>query len=503
MTGISPEKEELLSRYLREQDKQKSFIEKSFIPWEPKAKAFAEQKDFFRDASLTKLLKAGNRAAKTFSTSRDVAWKLMRNHPYRKKWRSKKYIDSAPKKFWFIGPTFEFLDETVWKEYLSRFIPAWYYTNDETGELMIEKGKSGNSEYVEKVYFKNGDVLEFKTYSQNILALMGRKIDCAVLDEMPPHLKVISEIVTRCLDNDGEMTMGFTPLNPDEKIKNYLEKHERLSRHSWSVQSNPLYRDNPEKMQRLVDEWKHLPDAERNARMIGEWYYEEKGERVFKNIRPIVVDDFDVPEHWRQTRWCDPASHRSGYAIFAENPDTLEWFCIKAGEVEWKEQLAKAEDIVKEIDKFKPFPAFVYLEQKYDNAAGWFGAYADGWKPCIQKNRELAVMAARDAIVNGKVKFFKKGAAPAVRQIYKYQTKSDGKIRKTDDHIVDCVMYFCREIPKPDKKRKAVKSQEEYLVQQHMAKMQKEWKDNSLKTEVKHDKRHTRLGTLIRKRGLR
>ena len=40
-------------------------------------------------------------------------------------------------------------------------------------------------------------------------------------------------------------------------------------------------------------------------------------------------------------------------------------------------------------------------------------------------------------------------AAPLVKQIYMYQRKEDGSIRKIKDHMVDCLQYFCRQMPRP------------------------------------------------------
>jgi len=481
MSVIEPEdKIALVQQMMQLEEKERKRVEKAFIPWLPGARPFAEQKNFFRDRTKTKLCRTGNRAAKTFSTHRDLAWKLMRNHPYRPDWRED-YEKSKPKKFWCLGPTFEFLKEASWDTYLHKFIPPWYYTND-AGEQMIITKKHQGYEYIDKVIFRNGDQLEFKSYSQNILALMGRSIDVAVLDEMPPKLMVISEIVTRVLDKGGDMVMGFTPLNPDEDIKHYLDNHSSLALHTWPLLANPLYKNDPEKYQRVLDEWEHLPKAEREARLNGAWYYESDGtEQVFENIIPEVVEDFEVPLHWRQARVLDPASHVTGFSILAEDPNTGEWYVIHSGELYWKGKLAKAEDIEREIDRYRPTPDFKYCLNIYDNAEAWFSAHSSGiWRPCAEKNKQAQIIALRKIMQDRRLKFFRVGGAAALRQVYKYKQK-DGKVLKKQDHIVDTLQYFARQIPPPRNADEEVPVGQEGMIKSHFDKLKKKWATHSVK----------------------
>lgn len=490
----------LIQQIMKEESREKDLIENRFIPWIPSARPFPEQKAFFRDPTKTKLVRTGNRAAKTFSTHRDLAWKIMRNHPYRKDWRQPyDKSKSTPKKMWVCGPTFEFLMEVSWEMYLKRFIPRWYYTND-AGEEMITHGKYKGYEYVEKVYFRNGDVLEFKSYMQNILTKMGRAIDVAVLDEMPPKIMVISEIVTRVFDKSGDMTMGFTPLNPDEDIKNYLEKHPRLNTHTWPLLSNPLYGKDPEKYQRVLDEYAHLPEAEKNARLNGDWYYENTGEElIFGDVVPETVVDFEVPHYWRRMIVVDPASHRTGFAIFAEQPlEEPIWYCIHAGELFWDGKLAEAGDIERELDRYKPYPTFKYVKAIYDNAEAWFNAHSKGkWSPCIEKNKKAQIMSMRNIIVNKKLVFFQNGASKAIQQIYKYKQK-DGKIVKKNDHIVDCIQYFAREIPRPQKEPETSPTTQEDVVNCHMQQLRNKWSRNSTE-DPRTERRFTMVGGFAHK----
>jgi phage terminase large subunit-like protein len=488
MQEFANERENLIKKILEAELREKAIVEKAFIPWDKQARPFKEQKSFFRDSARTKLCLTGNRAAKTFSTLRDLSWKLMRNHPFRSEWRMD-YEESkkAPKKMWVCAPTFEFIKEVAWDEYIKRFIPRWYYTNDD-GEEMIVKARKDGYEFVERVYFRNGDVLEFKSYMQNILTKMGRAVDVVVLDEMPPKLMVITELVTRVLDKGGELVMGFTPLNPDPAIKEYLENHPRLATHTWPLLSNPLYGKDPEKYARVLDEYNHLPINEKNARLNGEWYYElSDDENIFADVFPEVIDDFDVPWEWRRMIVADPASHVTGFAIFAEDPLSEDWLCIDSGELFWRGKLATTDDILGELDRRKPYENYKYVKAIYDNAEAWFGAHAAGeWRPCMEKNKKAQIIALRNLIVNRKLKFFKHGGATALRQIAMYRSKN-GKIVKRNDHVVDCLQYFAREVPPPVKKKSndAPVTNEE-IAKAHMENLKKKWASNGTETSMIH-----------------
>lgn len=424
-------------RLLKEIDRER--LERAFIPNNPDAVPFFQQLVFFKSETKTQLLRCGNRAAKTFSWVRDRAWKLMRNHPYKKSWNYN-YNDSKPKLFWMVGPTFEFCTQVVWETYLSKMIPDWYWTDDD-GRPMIDYIEKG---LIDKIRFRNGDMIEFKTYSQSLLSKMGRAIDDLAVDEMPPHLKILTELIVRVLDNGGDATYAFTPVNPNPEVRKYLDEHPGLELHSWSVLDNPVYYDE-EKRNRLLDEYAKLSPEERATRLNGEWYViNDTTDRLMQGAMPKLVDDFPIPAFWRRARVVDPAAIRTGVAWFAEDPMTHQWYCYSAKEIQWGQQAATADALKAEIGKDRPYEGFKYCMSLYDNHELWFYAHGprEDWVPCMQKNREEAVVTARDSINTHRVVFFKRGAIMLLQQMALVRAT-----QKYKDHMLDCLMYFCRQIP--------------------------------------------------------
>ena len=462
MAQISDKKLELIERIQEETLRQRSRLLREFLPGQPDAKPFAKQVAFLKDPKQNKIARCGNRAAKTFTMMRDLAWKITRTHWYRqdynifdlsdKNWKRKldtevyeeMYLQTKPQVFWIVGPTYDFVNHTMWGLYLEKMIPSWF----------VKEIKYTNQKNIDSIIFQNGDMIKCKTYSQQDTTKMGFVVNGVYIDEMPPDVQTITELVVRTFDCDGHVTIGFTSLVQNEEIKTYVDKSceaKTMALHQWTIYDNPWYADHPERMQRVLDEYAHMSEEERNARLNGDWYYEIPEKAVFEGCEPIEVEDFHIPPHWRRCRFTDPASHVTGHAEFAEDPDTGEWYLYLGTQITWG-HIAKAEDIIGRIESYKPNQGFKYLLSKYDNAEAWFGAYAAGvgYRPCILKNREAAIMMTRNMIGKGRVKFFKHGAKAALDQFRGYRLNKTGDaVVKKNDHILDCLMYFCREIPDP------------------------------------------------------
>lgn len=431
-------------------------IEACFLPGNPDAVPFREQINVFKDRSLQKLMRCGNRAAKTFTAMRDIAWKMMRNHPYRPDWNCESlgvpYTKTKAKKGWILAPSYDFIKETIWEMYLKDFIPEWYYTDDNGKEMITYHNLPEKPP--KKITFRNGDTIEFKSYSQSDLALMGRKIDWAYFDEMPPRLLLISEVITRTFDLDGETLFGFTPLVENEDVKIYLDEKVKsgiLSLHQWGVMQNPHFRDNPKRLAVVLAEWEHLPKGERNARLKGDWYYETKHGKVFSDTKLVPVDDFPIPPDWRRACFVDPAAHITGASLFAEDPVTKTWYCYKSVQIGDRKNTIDAEEICNEVLGLDKTDNFVY--RKYDNAEAWFGASKvvrlAKFTPCIHKNVNSAIMNYKNVLKEGKVKVFK-SCHELIKQHRDYEWGPDGTPKnKNKYHVLDTIMYFSREIPSP------------------------------------------------------
>lgn len=454
------EKLDLITKIQIEKLKLRTKILNTFIPDKPEAVPFPEQIRFFKDKSLYRLLRCGNRGAKTFSTMRELAWMLTRTHPYKqewnvfdlkdKNWRKKldtleyeeRYLKTKATIGWIVSVSFDFIQNTMYGMYLKNMIPEWH----------ISEIKYTNQKNLEKIVFRNGDVVQTRTYMQSESSKMGASLEYVITDEMSNDIKDITELVVRTFDKSGSVTLAFTPLVQNDEIRNYLDsgcENGDISLHSWSVLANPHYGQNPERKARVLAEYSHLSENERNSRLKGDWYYSTPGEAVFAGIEPEIVEDFEIPHHWRRMRVTDPAARVTGHAEFCEDPATGNWYLYRGLELSWKEAV-KAEVLVATIESFKPYKDFKFCKSIYDNAELWYHPYAAsaGYRPCILKNREEAIMKTRDIIATGKLKFFRNAGKFALKQFMEYHYNSKGdSVVKAKDHVLDCIMYFAREYP--------------------------------------------------------
>ena len=471
---------------------EKAFKDNVFWPEDPDMKPFPKQEAYLRDASLSKLARCGNRGAKTFTSMLDLSWRIRRKHPYLPEWycaTDEEYMASPPKVWWVCAPDLTFINDVIWQQFLQVSIPSWYYTSDELVPMsFIEKLKG--KEYISGLKLRNGDEVVFRSYTQNILSKMGASVKGGVyLDEPPPDLTVLTELVLRVLDGNGLFNMSFTPVNLDEDVIDYLEGHPGLSTHRWSMMDNPVFRDNPDKLARAMAELSHLPEHKRRLRIFGDYDTDagEGKEYLFENLEPEVVEDFDVPLHWRRVRVLDPAGHRSGLAIFAEDPSTIrddgtsDWYCITSRHIEWKGKTVKATDIEGEVDTYAPYETYTYAFSIYDNAESWFAAHAENkhgiWIPCILKRVELSIAQMREKLTEGRVRFFLNGAALAVKELKKAKRNVEtGKPMFKKLHALDCVRYFTMMIPEADNSLVPDKRQEEErMVDMHYRQLKKDW----------------------------
>jgi hypothetical protein len=475
---------------------EKAYKDSVFCPENPDMKPFPKQEAYLRDPSLTKLARCGNRAAKTFTSMLDLSWRIRRKHPYLPEWYCKtdeEYLKSPPRTWWVCAPDLTFIHSVIWVQFLQQFIGQWYYVDDDLVPLTCMEKLKGK-EFIQSVRFRNGDEIVFRSYTQNILSKMGASVKGGVyLDEPPPDLTVLTELVMRVLDGNGLFNMSFTPVNLDEDIIEYIENHPGLSMHRWSLMDNPVFRDDPEKLARAMAELAHLPEHKRKMRLFGDYDFDagEGREFLFENLEPEIVEDFPIPHHWRQVRVIDPAGHRSGFAIFAEDPSTIrddatsDWYCFVARHIEWKGRTVKATDIENECDQYALHDDYTYAYSIYDNAENWFAAHATHkhgiWIPCILKRVELSVTQMRTEIGAGRVKFFLNGAALAIKEIKKAKRNTlTGKPEFKKLHSLDCVRYFCTMIPDadpsilPDKRK-----EEEKMIQADYQNTLKRWRSYS------------------------
>jgi hypothetical protein len=175
---------------------EKEYKDRTFCPADPTMVPFEKQLAFLKDPALTKLARCGNRGAKTFTSIRDLAWRLCRRHPYHRDWycdSAEEYMDQKPKKWWVVAPDLTFLHDTIWVQFLQMFTPQWYYTNDDLVPMLGIERISGK-ETIQSLRMRNGDEVIFRSYTQSLLSKMGASVDGGVT--LMSHHRILKSLLS-------------------------------------------------------------------------------------------------------------------------------------------------------------------------------------------------------------------------------------------------------------------------------------------------------------------
>ena len=177
-------------------------------------------------------------------------------------------------------------------------------------DLILKKtSKAGVGEAFETIYVKHasGGVskITFKSYDQKRKSFQGTKVDVIWLDEEPPQ-DIYTECLLRTMNTEGEdaeqrlMILTFTPLKglsdvvlsflPGGKLDEKSEGSKFVVMATWD--------DAPHLSQKEKDElWAAMPPHQRDARSKG---IPQLGSGAIYPVpeTDLVVDDFEIPEHY-------------------------------------------------------------------------------------------------------------------------------------------------------------------------------------------------------------
>jgi phage terminase large subunit-like protein len=164
---------------------------------------YKEQAEFLASRNRFKWMLGGNRSGKTIITCiDDLIQALDRDAvpehllPY-KKWE-------PPFKWRIVAPDFDAIELVIMEEVLKRWCPP--------GQLLGGSWKTAYNKERRVVRFKNGSLLQFKTYEQAAFNHGGLPLHRVHFDEEPPF-DIYKEGIARLVDYGGDILCSMTPVN--------------------------------------------------------------------------------------------------------------------------------------------------------------------------------------------------------------------------------------------------------------------------------------------------
>lgn len=293
--------------------------------------------------------------------------------------------------------------------------------------------------------------IAFKSYDQGLSSFYGTEKDIIWLDE-PPPVDIYSQCVARTRNRTGAMVMvTATPIEGrTETIKLFLDQED---------QSRTVIRAGWKHAPHLDEEWKKNARANTPAYLLSAV---ENGEPSMTGMavypiqeKEFVVDPFPIPKHYKWVFGLDTGLHNTAslWCAYDADKDTLYFVSdYKAGAV------STSGDVIDYSIHAVRIKSRSKILSGMDDMPGVADAAAvnikdgskmlDLYRGCglslILPNKavDAGISKLTERLINGKAKVFKT-CELFLDEYRSYRTNDDGKIIKTNDHLLDCARYIC------------------------------------------------------------
>jgi len=248
-----------------------------------------DQTAFHRSLADIRWLFGGNKSGKSYANMIDLAMLALGVHPWR-------HIENGV--IWVCSETWEMCRDIIWKDYLQKFIP----------EKQIAHIDWGYAHCPSKVYLKNGNLVEFRAFSQGRGSFQGRSIDAIYCDEQCLHdlQGIFEEIQARLILLNGSLSWSMTPIKAqallEERIATLPDTDEQFKLDlNANRKSRGGYVDD-KRIDQLISEW---PIETQETRIKGN--FAAFVGNVYKTFRRDVhvIESFPIPEDWDKWRSID------------------------------------------------------------------------------------------------------------------------------------------------------------------------------------------------------
>lgn len=291
-----------------------------FDPASPDSKPTATQQQVIDDFGTTRiqLIRAGTQSGKSQTCSRLVTWVLTETHP---KWKRPAEWGSEPLLAIVAGRTGKQIEESLLPKIRSYLEPGTY-----------KEVRIGN--IIQRLELTNGNRIVFQSLENPNMArerIQSYVAHIAWIDELPPTVDVMDELLRRVQARNGYFLASFTPLVRNVAVQRFVDALvEPLAKtYRFRMLDNPLYSD-PVRQSEILSSLSHLPEHVRSSRLFGEWMSDDNAVFYFDYSTMVEMPQNYSPL-WRHVESVDPAIKSAlGYTLWAEDPTSGIWYCIRA-----------------------------------------------------------------------------------------------------------------------------------------------------------------------------
>lgn len=249
-----------------------------------------EHARFHQSQAMVRWLFGGNQSGKTYTNMMDLCMIALDVHPFRK---------PIPNGIhWVAIESWEQVRDSLWNDYISKFIPQCNIRHIMYGQDRIPK----------RIELKNNHVIEFKAFNQGRTLFQSRRINTFHGDEqcLSNFEGILSEIIIRLLVKNGFMSWSLSPIDTQPELESRIEdlpdtdetfivdmEDNRKSKGGY-IDDNTMDKT----ISSMSDEVKACRVHGRFSKYFGLVYKE-----FSKSIN--VVQPFDIPDDWVRYRGVD------------------------------------------------------------------------------------------------------------------------------------------------------------------------------------------------------
>lgn len=424
---------------------QKLQLEKCFDPFKPESKPTPQQEEVFRDCGVVQYrwVIGGNRSGKSGLASRELTWILQNTHPYFKR---PKNWGEAPLLCLVVGKSRQGLENELWANKIKPFLTdpdKWKVT------------RAGN--VLQSVENKDtGDRIVFLTHadaSDRIIDnLQMYTAHYVWLDEMPKKMRVLEELQRRTDTTGGPFIATFTPKVVSNEIRNVVEASQLPVGKKYQIHKlqNPVYQGREqEELLKLAG----YPEALKRTILYGDWGAADG------SVYDFDADTMTCPlppgysPTWRHVESVDPATGTTGYTLWAEDPLSKIWYCVKAEYIRIKDPLYLWRTVNLKSQGYN------LVRRICDPHEVWYitTAHREGCRPYYltvedknQGRKEELIKGLQSRLSHGKIKITT-ACSDLIDELTSCQLSEEGKIINSSKyHLLDTAQYFCDLLPQPD-----------------------------------------------------
>lgn len=430
--------------------------QESFDPQKPDSRPTPKQQEVINDFGRVpqQWIRAGNQSGKSQTCARIIAWAITDTHPT---WKRPESWGNEPLLIIVAGRTGKQIEDSLLPK-IRGFLEPGTYKEVRVGNI------------IQRLEISNGDRIIFQSLENPNISrerLQSYVAHITWCDELPPTMDLVRELLVRTQARNGYALFSFTPTVVAVEIQKYVDsiKEPEGKVYRFNMLDNPLYSD-PERRQQLIDRYSYLSEEKRQMVFEGGWLSAD-GQVYHFDYSSMVEFPEGYSPLWRHVESVDPAiSSATGITLWAENPRTGIWYCVKSGYIKG---ILVPTEIVTAVRKFI---GEVNVIRRVSDYAPWFVNTASSMKISY-----LTVNSKNDGRKPELIKNFQEALGKKIKisptcielieeiQECRWSDRADSKmVNQSSYHTIDSAQYFVDICPKQEKTI-SYTSQQDYIYQ--------------------------------------